>query len=106
MLQALLVGECFGMRSFGTVLGLMQLITQTASGLGPFALGLLHDAFGSYARGVLPLVALAGVGAVLVLRVRPSRSTRRPSRRCATAAAASSTSPPARASSRRPASPR
>jgi MFS family permease len=71
MLQALLVGECFGMRSFATVLGLMQLITQTASGLGPFALGLLHDALGSYARGVLPLVALAGVGAALVLRVRP-----------------------------------
>ena len=71
MLQALLVGECFGMRSFATVLGLMQLLTQTASGLGPFALGLLHDALGSYARGILPFVALAGVGAVLVLRVRP-----------------------------------
>jgi cyanate permease len=71
MLQALLVGECFGMRSFATVLGLLQLITQTASGLGPFALGLLHDALGSYSEGLLPFVALAGVASALVLRVRP-----------------------------------
>ena len=70
LLQALLVGECFGMRSFATVLGLIQLITQTASGLGPYALGLLHDALGSYSAGLVPLVGLAGVAAMLVLRVR------------------------------------
>jgi predicted MFS family arabinose efflux permease len=39
MLQALLVGELFGARSFGTVLGLLQLLTQTASGLGPWGEG-------------------------------------------------------------------
>jgi MFS family permease len=70
MLQALLVGECFGMRSFGTVFGLSQLITQTASGLGPFALGLLHDALGSYSAALWPLCGLALVAATLVLQVR------------------------------------
>jgi hypothetical protein len=71
MLQALLVGECFGMRSFATVLGLLQLDHADGEQARPFALGLLHEALGSYARGLLPLVALAGVGAALVLRVRP-----------------------------------
>jgi sugar phosphate permease len=71
MLQTLIVGELFGMRSFGTVLGLLQLITQTASGLGPLALGLLYAAFGGYPRGLLVLSLLALVSAATLLRVRP-----------------------------------
>jgi MFS family permease len=70
MLQALLVGEIFGMRSFAKVFGLLQLITQTASGLGPWALGLLHDALGGYSGGLLALSSLAGLAAVLVWQVR------------------------------------
>jgi len=70
LLQALLVAELFGARSFATTLGLLQLITQTASGLGPFALGLLHDALGGYARALRVLAALAVVAALLVRRVQ------------------------------------
>jgi sugar phosphate permease len=70
MLQALLVAELFGVRSFATVLGLLQLITQTASGLGPYALGLLHDALGGYSAGLWLFTGLAGVAAALVWRVR------------------------------------
>ncbi|MGH0030870.1 MAG: MFS transporter [Myxococcota bacterium] len=71
MLQSLLVGELFGMRSFGTVLGALQLITQTASGMGPWALGLLHGAFGGYPQGLLVLVGIALASAVTLLRVPP-----------------------------------
>jgi MFS family permease len=70
MLQSLLVGELFGMRSFGTVLGALQLITQTASGLGPFALGLLHAWFGGYPQGLSVLVAIALSSAAILSRVR------------------------------------
>jgi MFS family permease len=70
MLQALLVGELFGMRSFAKVFGMLQLITQTASGLGPWMLGLLHDALGGYSGGLLALSTLAGLAAVLVWQVR------------------------------------
>jgi sugar phosphate permease len=70
MLQMLLVGELFGLRSFGTVLGLPQLLTQTLSGLGPLALGLLHAAFGGYPAGLVVLVGVALVAAVALSRVR------------------------------------
>lgn len=71
MLQSLLVGELFGMRSFATVLGLLQLVTQTTSGLGPWALGLLHAAFGGYPGGLLVLAGIAVCAAAIVSRVRP-----------------------------------
>ena len=78
MLQALLVGELFGMRSFGTVLGLLQLLTQTTSGLGPVALGLLHAGFGAYPPGLRVLAGVALASAVVVSRVRaPAPATPR-----------------------------
>ena len=70
LLQALLVAECFGVRSFGSVLGMLQLVTQTASGLGPYALGLLHERLGGYSDALMPLSLLAGLAALLVSRVR------------------------------------
>jgi cyanate permease len=49
---------------------MLQLVTQTASGLGPYALGLLHEAFGGYERGLWLLAGVAGVAALLVSQVR------------------------------------
>jgi len=71
MLQSLLVGELYGFASFGSVLGLLNLITQVMGGLGPVTLGVLHDRLGSYesALGLLAGVALAA--AVVVWQVRP-----------------------------------
>jgi MFS family permease len=71
MLQALLVGDLFGMRSFGKVMGLLQLLTQTASGLGPWVLGLLHAAFGSYPPGLAVLAGVAVASAAVLSQVRP-----------------------------------
>jgi Na+(H+)/acetate symporter ActP len=71
MLQALLVGDLFGMRSFGKVMGLLQLLTQTVSGLGPWALGLLYAGFGGYAPGLAVLAGVALVAAGVLSRVRP-----------------------------------
>lgn len=73
MLQALLVGEFFGMMSFGSVYGLLQLATQVASGLGPFGLALLVDYFGDY-RGALGVLAgVAALSALVLSRVSPPR---------------------------------
>ena len=77
MLQPLLVAEYFGVGSFASVLGSLQLVTQLASGLGPVALGFAFERVGGYER---PLEALAGiaVAAALVLsRVRPPPGGRR-----------------------------
>jgi MFS family permease len=75
MLQALLVGDLFGRRSFGKVMGLLQLLTQTASGLGPWALGLLYAAFGGYPPGLAVLAGVALVAAGVLARVRPPGPT-------------------------------
>lgn len=71
MLQSLVVGELFGRVSFGTVFGLIQLVTQTASGTGPFVLSLLVEWLGAYRAGLLPLVGIALVSAIVVTRLRP-----------------------------------
>jgi MFS family permease len=71
MLQSLLVGELFGIPSFGTVYGLILLLTQLAGGLGPLCLGLLYGAFGGYGPGLLGMSLVSLVGALLLTRVRP-----------------------------------
>ena len=71
MMQSLLVGEIFGLVSFGTVFGLVSFAGQTSSGLGPLLVGLLEDSTGSY---TIPFTVTALVtfgGALIVLRARP-----------------------------------
>ena len=73
MLQSLLVGELFGIPSFGTVYGLLQLLTQVAGGAGPYALGLLYQGFGGYRQGLLLMAAVSLLAAALLTRVRAPR---------------------------------
>lgn len=70
MMQPLLVSEFFGIESFASVLGSLQLATSLASGMGPLAVGLAFEQVGGY-RG--PLEGLAGVAvaaALVMSRVR------------------------------------
>jgi MFS family permease len=71
MLQSLLVGELFGMASFGSVFGLLGLVTQIAGGLGPYALGLLYETFDGYGAPLRMLALVAVASALVLLRVRP-----------------------------------
>jgi sugar phosphate permease len=73
MFQSLLVGEIFGAASFGTVLGMLTLVSQVVGGLGPFALGLLSQHFGAYQPAIRMLVVLTLVAALLLTRLRPAR---------------------------------
>jgi MFS family permease len=73
MFQSLLVGEIFGSASFGTVLGMLTLISQVVGGLGPFALGLLSQQFGAYQPAIRMLVVLTLISALLLTRLRPAR---------------------------------
>jgi MFS family permease len=70
MLQPLLVSEFFGIASFASLLGSLQVATSLASGLGPVAVGLAFERFGGYERP-LEILACVGIAAALVLsRVR------------------------------------
>lgn len=73
-LPALLVQREFAGASFGLVVGLSAAIGQFALALAPGAIGVLHDATGSYDAVLLGCIALQSIAAGLVLwlpRVRP-----------------------------------
>ncbi len=68
--QSLLIGELFGLVSFGTVYGMVALASQLGSGLALMAVGRLVDAHG-YAVPFLTMAALDVVAAGVVLLCRP-----------------------------------
>lgn len=62
-LQPLVVGELFGIRSFGAIFGWVVLIAAVGSALGPVLVGAMYDASGSYS---LPFVTFLVVYAVAI----------------------------------------
>jgi MFS family permease len=66
MMMSLLVGETFGMVSFGTVFGLVSLIGQVGSGAGPLAVGLIEDATGGYGVAFASTAVATLVAAVVI----------------------------------------
>ena len=70
-LYAILVREYFGMRIMGSVFGAVAAVSTLGMALGPWAGGLLYDAFGSYAWLFIG-AAVFGLGAaVIALTFRP-----------------------------------
>lgn len=71
MMMSLLVGESFGMVSFGAVFGVVSMTGQVGSGLGPLAVGVLEDATGGYgAAFVTTAVATVLAAGVIGLGAR------------------------------------
>jgi sugar phosphate permease len=75
MMQSLLVGEIFGMVSFGAIFGIITLAGQAGSGLGPIGVGLLHDQTDGYTVPFTITAMLCYAAAVAVLFARPVRKT-------------------------------
>ena len=75
MMQSLLVGEIFGMVSFGAIFGLISLAGQAGSGIGPFGVGLLEDQTGGYTVPFTVTAALTYLAAVAVLFARPRKQS-------------------------------
>jgi len=73
MMQSLLVGELFGMVSFGSVFGLVSLAGQVGAGVGPVAVGFLHDQSDGYTLPFTVTAAITLAAAVFVLGARPAR---------------------------------
>ena len=74
MMQTLLVGEIFGLVSFGTVFGLLSLATQVASGVGPLFVGWLEDRSGGYGLPFTITAVATYLAAAAVLFARPVRA--------------------------------
>ena len=71
MLQGLLVAELFGLPSYGTVFGVLNLITGIGGGLGPLTVALLSESTGGYPGALRGLLLIAPLAAFTVSRVRP-----------------------------------
>lgn len=71
MLQGLLVAEIFGLPSYGTVFGVLSMITGIGGGLGPLSVGLLSESMGGYPGALRCLLLVSPLAAIAVLRVHP-----------------------------------
>jgi len=71
MMQSLIIGECFGLVSFGTVSGWAGLFSMSGGAFGPLVAGLIYDATQSY-RMAFTIFAFASMMAMLaILFARP-----------------------------------
>ena len=65
----LLVGEALGMKNFGALYGILNLISIIGAAIGPVALGIIFDTQGSYMSALyifIMLMALTGVIALFI----------------------------------------
>ena len=70
-LYILVVQESFGMRHYGSVMGLMNLGTVVSFGLGPLIAGASYDFTGGYGTAFLIVCGLFVAGAVSLILARP-----------------------------------
>ena len=73
MMQSLIVGECFGMVSFGTVWGLTGIFGSTGAAFGPMIAGLIFDATQSYRIAFSIFAVASAVAAVIIIFARPPK---------------------------------
>ena len=70
-LYALVTREYFGEKVLGTAYGVVFFISCIGMGLGSWAGGVVHDAFGSYQWLFLGSLAVGGMAVVLAVTLRP-----------------------------------
>ena len=70
-LYILVVQESFGMRHYGSVMGLMNLGTVVSFGLGPLIAGASYDISGGYGTAFLIVCGLFVAGALSLIFARP-----------------------------------
>ncbi|KAA0239077.1 hypothetical protein EDM76_03865, partial [bacterium] len=66
-----LVGEIFGLVSFGAIFGMVNLVGQVGAGAGPFGVGFLHDQTGGYSVPFTVTAGLTYLAAFVILFARP-----------------------------------
>jgi MFS family permease len=75
VLVPLLVGECFGLRAFGKVLGVVTISATLGAATGPVLTGHIFDVMGSYHLAfILHVVSFAAAAVAILFLPRPSRS--------------------------------
>ena len=73
MMQSLIIGECFGMVSFGTISGLAGVFAMSGAALGPALAGWIYDATQSYTVAFTIFGAASILATVAVFFAKPPR---------------------------------
>jgi MFS family permease len=71
--MAAIRADYFGRTSFGTIMGFSSMIIMMGMILGPLIAGVMADETGTYTAGFTLLAALAGVGSIFFVLLRPPR---------------------------------
>ena len=72
VLVPLLVGEYFGLRAFGTILGVLTISSTLGAALGPVVTGRIFDVTGSYELAfILHIVSFCAAALALFFLRRP-----------------------------------
>jgi len=80
VLVPLLIGECFGLRAFGTILGLVMISATLGAASGPVVTGRIFDVTGSYTLAfMLHIVSFAMAAVVFYCVRRPGAAAAGPS---------------------------
>lgn len=78
VLISLLVQDTFGLRYFGSIMGLINTSNVVSFGVGPVIAGLSYDWTGAYTAGFIGTAGLFALGAVVLMLVRlPARKPRK-----------------------------
>jgi MFS family permease len=72
-LQPLIVAECFGMKSFGVILGMTFVATTIGSAAGPPFAGMIFDKYGSYVMAFAVFIITYAIGAIMSFLAVPPK---------------------------------
>lgn len=75
-LEPLIVAECFGMKSFGVILGMIYVATTVGAASGPPFAGFIFDVFDSYAAAFVVFVITYALAAALSFLAVPPKPPR------------------------------
>ena len=80
-LSPLLVQDSFGIRNFGTIMGLISATTVVSFGLGPLIAGLSYDLSGGYGPAFIAAAVMFGLAALALAAARDGSSSEGPGQR-------------------------
>lgn len=72
-LQPLVIGQLFGLASFGAIFGGVVLTAAVGSALGPILMGAIYDASGSYSTGFIAFLVVYAVAMAALFFARRSK---------------------------------
>ncbi len=73
MMQSLIIGECFGLVSYGTVSGWAGLFSVSGAAFGPTIAGVIYDATHSYHRAFIIFSTVSVLAAISIFFAKPPK---------------------------------